>query len=165
MFSIGKEPDSTHIDNLKNILEHLMKLTPYDRLLDLDYDTDQTEKESEPDITVNVTEKQKIQKKIFKLLERPFLPRFLVVFDDVWNPQELASYDGMDIYGLVTSRRVDILDRYGKKSVTKVSDSESLNVLMNVFYSKILRIAFQCKNVMADERYIIRCHQDENLLL
>ena len=99
MLTIGQDVhESLHKENLHKIHQHLRQLTPLDKML--------------------VGERMRIDDSpvhdytiaIRKLTSNPFLPKALIILDDVWDEKGIKPYDQLGLLCLVTSRKSHLLN-------------------------------------------------------
>ena len=99
MLTIGRDVhESLHKENLTKILDHLRRLTPLDKML------------FGEQVTIDDSPVHDYTIAIKNITSNPFLPKALIILDDVWDKKEIKPYDQLGLLCLVTSRKSHILN-------------------------------------------------------
>ena len=99
MLTIGQDVhESLHKENLHKIHQHLRQLTPLDKML------------AGEQVTIDNSPVHDYTIAIRKITSNPFLPKALIILDDVWDKKEIKPYDQLGLLCLVTSRKSHLLN-------------------------------------------------------
>lgn len=130
ILTIGQNVDEArHIENLRTIYNHLNQLIPLDKLL---FQTNKNAAAStSTEDVLQINNQLILIDKIKDKLGNPFLPKFLVVFDDVWNADAMKPYRELALFCLVMSRMRNILQQEHFAAVKKVREHKWTSLIMD----------------------------------
>ena len=127
ILTIGQNVDEArHIENLRTIYNHLNQLIPLDKLL---FQTNKNAASTSTEDVLQMNNQLILIDKIKDKLGNPFLPKFLVVFDDVWNADAMKPYRELALFCLVMSRMRNILQEF--PAVKKVREHKWTSLIMD----------------------------------
>ena len=127
ILTIGQNVDEArHIENLRTIYNHLNQLIPLDKLL---FQTNKNAASTSTEDVLQINNQLILIDKIKDKLGNPFLPKFLVVFDDVWNADAMKPYRELALFCLVMSRMRNILQEF--PAVKKVREHKWTSLIMD----------------------------------
>ena len=127
ILTIGQNVDEArHIENLRTIYNHLNQLIPLDKLL---FQTNKNAASTSTEDVLQINNQLILIDKIKGKLGNPFLPKFLVVFDDVWNADAMKPYRELALFCLVMSRMRNILQEF--PAVKKVREHKWTSLIMD----------------------------------
>ena len=127
ILTIGQNVDEArHIENLCTIYDYLNQLIPLDKLL---FQTNKNAASTSTEEISQINNKFILIDKIKDKLGNPFLPKFLVVFDDVWNADAMKPYRELALFCLVMSRMRNILQEF--PAVKKVREHKWTSLIMD----------------------------------
>ena len=127
ILTIGQNVDEArHIENLRTIYNHLNQLIPLYKLL---FQTNKNAASTSTEDVLQINNQLILIDKIKDKLGNPFLPKFLVVFDDVWNADAMKPYRELALFCLVMSRMRNILQEF--PAVKKVREHKWTSLIMD----------------------------------
>ena len=127
ILTIGQNVDEArHIENLRTIYNHLNQLIPLDKLL---FQTNKNADSTSIEEISQINNQFILIDNIKDKLGNPFLPKFLVVFDDVWNADAMKPYRELALFCLVMSRMRNILQEF--PAVKKVREHKWTSLIMD----------------------------------
>ena len=127
ILTIGQNVDEArHIENLRTIYNHLNQLIPLNKLL---FQTNKNAASTSTEDVLQINNQLILIDKIKDKLGNPFLPKFLVVFDDVWNADAMKPYRELALFCLVMSRMRNILQEF--PAVKKVREHKWTSLIMD----------------------------------
>ena len=127
ILTIGQNVDEArHIENLRTIYNHLNQLIPLDKLL---FQTNKNAASTSTEDVLQINNQLILIDKIKDKLGNPFLPKFLVVFDDVWNADAMKPYRELALFCLVMSRMRNILQEF--PAVKNVREHKWTSLIMD----------------------------------